>query len=342
MNRPKLRRPSPAMCVAMIALGISLNGTAFGRKSANSTVKLPANSITSKMIKKGAVQRSDIARGAVTSAALGKGAVTATAIADDSVTEPAIANDAVTAPAVATGAITSDAIANGSISGPDVETGAIGTGALAKGAVTYDNIAKQSLGADLFPADGIDANLMLTHGSIKSGLIDVGAVEPIHMNSSSPAASVFHSSSQAMPGLSASPGGAPVQFSGEEFDTGNVHTHPTNNHRLTAPIDGLYTVVASVVWDPDPDGFRALNLLRNGVIVRQLMAQPTKDSDGAALPTQQAITHRIELKRDDYIELRAFQVSAPCTGGPPPACFTSTLNIKPDPSFSMVWDQPLG
>jgi hypothetical protein len=52
-------RPSPAMVVALIALVVSLGGTGYA------AIKLPANSVGAKQLKKGAVVRAKIKSGAV-------------------------------------------------------------------------------------------------------------------------------------------------------------------------------------------------------------------------------------------------------------------------------------
>jgi hypothetical protein len=62
MPRPKLRLPSPALAVALLALFVALGGTGYA------ALKLPKNSVSSKQLKKGAVKNSDIAANAVTGA----------------------------------------------------------------------------------------------------------------------------------------------------------------------------------------------------------------------------------------------------------------------------------
>jgi hypothetical protein len=55
-------RPSPALVLACVALFVALGGTGYA------ALQLPANSVGSKQIKKGAVKNSDIANNAVTGA----------------------------------------------------------------------------------------------------------------------------------------------------------------------------------------------------------------------------------------------------------------------------------
>src|SRR3954451_16389482 len=81
MEKRFLRRPSPAMVVAILALCMAVGGTSFA------AVKLSKNAVKTKNIKNGAVTGSKIAANAVTE---GK-------IADSAVTESKIASGAVSA-----------------------------------------------------------------------------------------------------------------------------------------------------------------------------------------------------------------------------------------------------
>jgi hypothetical protein len=64
-----MRRPSPAMVVAFVALALSIGGTSYA------AIKLPANSVGAKQLKKGAVERSKIKSGAIDATKLAPNAV---------------------------------------------------------------------------------------------------------------------------------------------------------------------------------------------------------------------------------------------------------------------------
>ena len=68
----RLRKPSPAMLVALLALFVALGGSSYA------AVVLSKNSVRSKHIAKGAVKRSEIARSAVNSAKVADGSLLAT------------------------------------------------------------------------------------------------------------------------------------------------------------------------------------------------------------------------------------------------------------------------
>lgn len=71
MPRPKLRLPSPALAVAMLALFVALGGTGYA------ALALPKNSVGSKQLRKNAVKNSDIAANAVTGAKVRRGSLNA-------------------------------------------------------------------------------------------------------------------------------------------------------------------------------------------------------------------------------------------------------------------------
>jgi hypothetical protein len=75
MNTLKRRlRPTPALVIACLALFVALGGVGY------SAIKLKANSVKTKAIKKGAVTEPKIASGAVTSGKIASGAVTSSKV----------------------------------------------------------------------------------------------------------------------------------------------------------------------------------------------------------------------------------------------------------------------
>ncbi len=78
----RLRLPSPAFAIALLALFVSLGGTSYALS------RLPANSVGSKQLKKNAVTTKKIKNGAVTSGKIQNGAVTAGKINPAGLTVP--------------------------------------------------------------------------------------------------------------------------------------------------------------------------------------------------------------------------------------------------------------
>ncbi len=78
--KKRLRRPSPALIISVIALVAALGGSAYAVKKIGAT-QLKRNAVTTKKIKNGAVTTLKIANGAVTNPKIANGAVTDAKIA---------------------------------------------------------------------------------------------------------------------------------------------------------------------------------------------------------------------------------------------------------------------
>ena len=85
MKRAMKARPSPSMAVAMLALFISLGGSAVAVQTSKQK-QLPNNSVGPKQLKPGAVTAPDVAVNAIRESALSQGAVTQAALAQGAVT----------------------------------------------------------------------------------------------------------------------------------------------------------------------------------------------------------------------------------------------------------------
>ena len=113
----RVKRPSPAMIVAIIALFAALTGSAFAAS------QLGKNTVGAKQLKKNAVTAAKIKANAVTAAKLKNNAVTAGKIADNSVT--------------------TGKIANGAVTGAKIQTSSLGTVPSATNATNAQNLAGQ-------------------------------------------------------------------------------------------------------------------------------------------------------------------------------------------------------
>jgi hypothetical protein len=95
-----------------------------------------------------------------------------------------------------------------------------------------------------------------------------------------------------------------IGFSGEEFDTANLHNasclggDPVT--RLTAPIDGLYQVSAGVVWTTNPTGTRFLGIRKNGS--DDLYQVASRIPASADVP-EQSVSTLVSLDAGDYLEV---------------------------------------
>jgi hypothetical protein len=115
----------------------------------------------------------------------------------------------------------------------------------------------------------------------------------------------------------------PIPFDHTLFDYSNMHSDVTNNERLTAPINGLYLIEATLSWDAsDGGGVRAISVAGafGGGDVR-----PQAASTGSTINNASAI---VELFQGDEVHVDATQTSG------------SALNVV-TATFSMVWLGPI-
>ena len=117
-----MRRPQPALVVALVALVAATGGTATALPGSNSVDRndVKKNAIGSKAIKNGKVAGVDIANGAVTSAKIADGAVGGVDIAKGGVTGAEIADGTVGGAELAKGGVTGAEIADGSVGASEI------------------------------------------------------------------------------------------------------------------------------------------------------------------------------------------------------------------------------
>jgi hypothetical protein len=126
----RIRRPSPAMVVAMAALFVALSGAAYA-------ATLKKNSVSAKQIKSNAVRTAELKDGGVGAADLG----------DNSVNRSELGNDAVSSAEVEDGALNGGDVGNGSLSGDDVTDESLTGGDIADGSLGGGDIADESIGS---------------------------------------------------------------------------------------------------------------------------------------------------------------------------------------------------
>lgn len=92
MRTFRLRMPSPALAVSLLALAVALGGTAYAG------IMIPKNSVGAKQLKSGAVTSKKLKNGAVTASKLTNGAVTTKKIKNRNVTASKINTTGLTVP----------------------------------------------------------------------------------------------------------------------------------------------------------------------------------------------------------------------------------------------------
>ncbi len=136
--RNGIRRPSPAMMVALIALFVAMGGSALAVTAAK-------NSVKSKSIKNGAVKSQDLATAAVKTDKLADAAVTVSKLADNSVTTTKLADGAATTPKLGDGAVTTDKLGADAVSTAKIADNAVTTAKIPQSAVTGVKLASESV-----------------------------------------------------------------------------------------------------------------------------------------------------------------------------------------------------
>lgn len=98
-----------------------------------------------------------------------------------------------------------------------------------------------------------------------------------------------------------------IEFDGVLFDSWNCWDLSPNPTRLTAPIDGIYMAVGTIVFEASSSGHRALNMYYNNTYELARSDFPTV---GNSVDTHTTVTSpSFEMAKNDYIELRAWQNS---------------------------------
>lgn len=122
-----LRRPSPAMAVALLALFIALGGPAQAERVINAKL-LAKGTVTSRAIKNGTIRKADLSKATVRSlTTTPRNSVRSAQIVDAQVLAPDLGAGAVTAQALAPGSVTASKLAPDSIGGGSVANGSLQT-----------------------------------------------------------------------------------------------------------------------------------------------------------------------------------------------------------------------
>jgi hypothetical protein len=119
-----------------------------------------------------------------------------------------------------------------------------------------------------------------------------------------------------------------VTFNGELYDTQGLHSTTTNTSLLTAPVSGVYTVSAYVLWASNSTGRRNLNIKTSSAIAT--VASTVAGAPGGS--TGQNATTQLRLTAGESVSAHVRQQS----GG--------DLNVsgssEGSPSFQMTWVAP--
>jgi hypothetical protein len=171
MHRPATRRPAASTVISLLALAISLSGTAYAaatigaadiERSAVTTPKLAKAAVTGSKLATGAVARRAIADDAVAGAQIRAGSIDAAHLAVDSVGEAAIEPGAVTTAGLAPAAVTGAEIADGQVGRSELATDSVGPAQIARRSVrSGDLVIEEQITSTLLPGGQV--------GSVRQG-----------------------------------------------------------------------------------------------------------------------------------------------------------------------------
>jgi hypothetical protein len=160
-------------------------------------------------------------------------------------------------------------------------------------------------------------------GTYPAPTIASGKVGTANFSGTIPAVRAYAPPGYAVP-LAPSPGGTPLPWSEETYDTADLHSTVTDTSRLTAPATGVYNIIARVTWDRNPNGARQLRLRKSVDPHQNAIDQQPGSAYGGVTQT---IVAEMKLSAGEYVEVVAAHDSG------------STLNVFPH-SFTMSWVAP--
>ncbi len=288
------------------------------------TTALAPNSVTTLAIAPEAVKSSNLGKGSVLLGALGPGAVTTEALATDAVDSSKIKDDSIGASQIKTGAVT----------GPKLQDGAVETGKLGTGAVTNQKLSDQAVDKEKIKDGAVDS-AQLKEGAVTSQKIGQGAVLAGKLGERA----VTPAAVEAPPGALVSASNVPLAVTGfvcmgkiPDFTSVSRNVDgvfdPGQPSRLTAPIDGIYRVTASLIWPDDPDGTRMLWVRRYSSNDTYLSTQSVSSTPVVDQTTDQALSTDFVMEAGDYVTVTAL------------TCPITSFSTITQASFGMTWAGP--
>lgn len=221
--------------------------------------------------------------------------------------------------------VTARSIVNGAVKTGKIRDGAVTSAKLADGSVNGNKVADRSLtGGNIAPGTITGQNIL--DGSVGSADLGAGSVLPANV-ATIPTARVRRTAGQTIPDSSTTA----IAFTTETWKTvAGMHSNTVNNSRLTAPIDGVYLITASVLWQGSNVGTRSMFLEVDGTKAVAGQGETPPDSNQFT----QSVTTAYDLSAGDFVQVDVNQ-----NRGSNLSIDTVTGN-ELSPEFSMTWLGP--
>jgi len=111
-------------------------------------------------------------------------------------------------------------------------------------------------------------------------------------------ARVYHNADQSIPHNTLTA----LAFNRQRYDTDSIHSGVTDNSRLTCKTQGKYLITATIDWEANAAGFRAVYIRLHGTL---FIARHRHEAIGS----QQTISTIYDLPLNDYAEVLVYQTS---------------------------------
>lgn len=117
--------------------------------------------------------------------------------------------------------------------------------------------------------------------------------------------SVFNSSQQTV----STSGAVAITFDTDSFDNGGLHSTSSNTSRVTISSSGAgyYLAIGSVSFAPSSQGYRQVDIRKNGSLILDSVTMPFNVAGSPTLRLQ--VQSYVSLSVGDYLEVLATQTS---------------------------------
>ena len=284
------RRGLAALIVVALAVGAVLPSLGTAAGGLIGTAQLKNGAVTNAKVRAGSLRYTAFSKGQVARADL-KG-IRADGVLTGTFPAPGLANGSVKAAQIATGAVGKSELAAGAVGSDELAAGAVRAADIANGSIGASKLAPNSIGKGQIAPGGVGAS------ELASGAVGVAELAPL------PGARVYRSAPIAI----ANGQVTELPMTDAAYNQGGVWAtnQPT---RLTAPVTGVYQVTASVVFQSNGAGARAIWVIPAGNATSPYFGEDQNAVTEPSDETEISVSGVIHLNAGDSISLAARQGS---------------------------------